>query len=305
MELRNIPFSRLLKQELPTLAEEIISTVEMYDPEALLITVGYNRLTGLVPTFQLISQPYGAHHITAKKKSAKQKCLYYARTIADRTEFVMKVNMQTDAMLEANIQVNRYLNRLYECKTERQIYKQIGDFFLEVNSNVAVQSFIEEFALTADINNLLASITEVKALLLERKSSISGRTDLTRKQLADPIEEAITFLFKEIEVVAVKNPELDYKALVKDLNETVRKQKNTVNLRELNNKRKAQGLDKNESDNQSTATAEQPTTMTMSQDVDQTTEGTIEKGLDNQIDEKKTAASSSKQSQLPALDNED
>lgn len=305
MELNYIPFTKLLKQELPTLAQEIINTAELYDPEALKINVGYDRLVGLVPTFKLISQPYGAHHITAKLVIARKKCLLHARSIANRTEFVIKENAhkQTDAMLEANIQVNRYLNRLYQCKREKQVYKQIEDFLIELSINTALTEFTEEFLLTPDIDKLRVAQQEVTFLLLKRKSSISGRSKLTRKQLADPIEEAIKFFFKEIEVVAVRNPELNYEPLVNDLNETVRKQRNSINLRDLNNKRKAQGLEVIESIDQSTATADEPISMMRSLDVDETTEGSFEKKLDNQLDEKKTAASSSKQSQLPALDN--
>ena len=81
LELKNVPFSRLLKQELPTLANEVIKTVEKYNPEELGITVGYNRLLALKPTFKQITQPYGPHPITTRLTPAREKCKLYARYI--------------------------------------------------------------------------------------------------------------------------------------------------------------------------------------------------------------------------------
>lgn len=319
LELRNVPFSKLLKQELPTLAEEVINTVKKYDPVELDIAVGYNRLLDLQPTFMLLTQPYGAHPITPQLTPVREKCMLYARYIVYRMGVLMKENKYnlTPAMIESNILINRYLHRLDRVNRESQVYKQIGDFFMEVNSNETVASFFDEEDLTKDLMNLKEAYSDVQLHLMNRKGSIAARPKLTTKELSDPIVEALKYFFKEIEVAVGKCVFADddpagesdlekvseYELLINDLNETIRFFRNSINLRRLTNQRKAEGLEGEESNGEMTEHAVlPPITMMRSVSVGEGEEVT-DNNFDEELDEKKTVASSSKHLQLPVLNN--
>lgn len=321
LELKSVPFSDLKKQELPAFGEEIIKTAEKYDPVELDITVGYNRLLALLPTFKLISQPYGAHPITPLLTPEREKCMLYARYIVSKMGFLMKENKYqlTPEMIESNLVVNRYLHRLDRVSRESQVYKQIGDFFIEIDSNAVVAGFFQEKSLITDCNNLKLAYTDVKSSLMKREGSIAARPNLTTKELSDPIVEALKYFFKEVEVAAGKcvfaslEPEGEsnlemlpkYELLINHLNGDITKLRNSVNLRRLTNKRKAE---EHEKEGLNSNVAEQvvpPTTMVRSMNVvkapDNTSDNDLYEQLDaEQLDEKKTVASSSKQMQLPA-----
>ena len=314
LELKSVPFYDLKKQELPTFGEEVINTAEKYDPVELGITVGYNRLMALLPTFDLITQPYGAHPITPQLTPVREKCMLYARYIVYKMGVVMKENKYklTPAMFESNILVNRYLHRLDRVSRESQVYKQIGDFFTAIDSNAIVWSFFEETSFVGDCDNLRMAYSDVKSYLMDRKGSIAARPKLTTKELSAPIVEALKYFFKEIEVAVGKcvfaddvpdgesNLEekvLKYKLLINDLNETITTLRNSVNLSRLTNQRKAQGLEVEESNGEITEQAVAPTTMMRSVSVGKETS---DNNFDEELDEKKTVASSSKQLQLPA-----
>lgn len=316
LELKNVPFSRLLKQELPTLANEVIKTVEKYNPEELGITVGYNRLLALKPTFKQITQPYGPHPITTRLTPAREKCKLYARYIVYKTGMVMKENKYqlTPGMIKSNILVNRYLHRLDLCKRESQVYKQIEDFLIEVKADTLVKELFIEVSMMADVENLELALTDVSSLLMERKSSLAARPKKTTKELSIPIVNALKYFFKEIEVavgeslVAEVDPEVEsdiaesLELLVNDLNETITTLRNSVNLRYLTNKRKAEGLEIEGSGDEliEGEEEEQSTVLMRSVRMDDSSEDSV----DEQLDEKKTVATSLKQMQLPALNKE-
>lgn len=245
--------------------------------------------------------------------------MLYARYIVYRMGVLMKENKYnlTPAMIESSILINRYLHRLDRVNRESQVYKQIGDFFMEVNSNETVASFFDEEDLTKDLMNLKEAYSDVQLHLMNRKGSIAARPKLTTKELSDPIVEALKYFFKEIEVAVGKCVFADddpagesdlekvseYELLINDLNETIRFFRNSINLRRLTNQRKAEGLEGEESNGEMTEHAVlPPITMMRSVSVGEGEEVT-DNNFDEELDEKKTVASSSKHLQLPVLNN--
>ena len=125
--------------------------------------------------------------------------------------------------------------------------------------------------------------------------------------LNQPIIDCLKDLFMQINVAQLKNREIDYAPLYKELNETIQELRNKVNARVLYNKKKAEGLETDEdgSDNEST-NPEVTSTMRMNSQPVGTTEGNgFEERFEKQLDQKKTVATkSSEQVQLPLLNDE-
>ena len=305
MRINKIPFSNLLKQELPALATRIIDIVDSHNPKVLMIEEVYDLLVAQKPIIKLLTQPYGSHPITEKLTPARQNCLNYSRSIVYNMNLVVKENVsnQSDAILETKRVITRYLYKLDECRTERLFIKRLGDFFDAVQDDTVVQDALEDFGLSKYINKLLIAFRSLSELLTQRAKSISERPLETTKDHSKTISKSLIDLIMQIEVAALKHTDLDYNPLINELNKAIYDQIIDVNKRLLYNKRKAAGLEESKSNEEST-NPEEPTMMMRELNVEPETENGFETGFDEQLDEKKAAATSAKQVQLPSKNDE-
>ena len=306
MEIKIIPFTDLLKQELPEFVENVIAVVEKHKPVDLKIKEIFDLLVAQRPNCNFLTQPYGAHPLTAQLSPLRKKRLIYAQRIVYNMGTVMKENegKLTNAMFNTNIEINRYLHRLDLCKNEVKVVKLLRGFFVEFDSNAIMQEAFEEFALMRDCDSLRSAHNGVNELLLERGGSISGRPSKTRKELSDPIVVVVKDFFMQVRVASVKNTELDYVPLISECNKVISYYRNLINLRKLTNKRKAKELELEESNNESTNPENETTLMMKSLNVETMLGNGFEKRFDEQLDQKKTVASSGKLTQLPSVNNE-
>ena len=305
MEIKTIPFSDLLKQELPEFVDNIIAVVEKHDPEALKIEEVFNLLVAQRPNLDLLTQPYGAHSVTALLTPLRKNRLLFAQRIVYNMNAVMKENRgkHTSSMLEASIEINRYLHRLDLCKNEVMVVKRIRGFFVELITNPNLAIATEAAGLTLDCNRLKQVHSEINELLLERGGSISERSSLTKKELSNPIIVATKDFFMQVRVAEVKNASLNYLPLISELNKVVTHYRNLIKLRKSTNKRKALGLEVEESNNESTNTEVESTPLMKMMGTDTANVNGFENRFEEQLDQKKTVASSGKHLQLPSVNN--
>ena len=108
----------------------------------------------------------------------------------------------------------------------------------------------------------------------------------------------------QIILAQLKNKLIVYLPLINELNESIQEVRNTVSRRKLNNKRKADGLLVNGSENESTNTEVASTPMMKIMGEDTTSGNGFEKRFEESFDQKKTVASSSKHLQQPIVKKE-
>ena len=307
MDIKTVPFTNLLKLELSSLAESVITVVEKHNPEELNINEVFELYLAQEPNIKLLKVRFGAHPITKELTPVRQMCFSYAQYVVYNMNRVMKTNANnlTSEMLRTNAVIQDYLYKLAQSKNEDVVIQRVTGLFTLIDRDEALEASCAEFNLSSDLDNLRSAFSTLKELLMQRTKNISERSKAKRSDLQAPIVKAMKALFMQIEIEAMKDSELDYAPLINELNETIVKVKNQVNRRLLYNQRKkAERLEKVGSNNESTSPEIDSTPMikTMSGETDMG--NGFKDGFDEQLDQKKTVASSVKNLQLPSSDKE-
>ncbi len=322
MVLKKMPFSRLLKLELPELAEDVIRVVERHNPEELLIKEVHDFLLAEKPHIDLLSSPHGAHPLTCELTPLREKLLLCVSAIKFHMRVTVKVNkVGTQRQITViQIAIDRHLHKLRSSKNEALINRKVSQFLHEVETDSELSTALRALEFMVHIENLELAHADVRNVLDMRKNSISVRPKDTAKDLADSVVFALNTVFKQVEVAKVKNKELDYQPLFNELNDTLIKYRNQISVREANNKRKAEerkAIEMGEAIDvgDSTESIETPdvenremiapsvlmasTDESKVQPVEKDSINGIDDNSDKSLEQKKTAALSSKPLQLP------
>ena len=322
MEIKKIPFSRLLKLELPSVAKLVMEIVEKHDPEELHIKEVFDLLVEEEPQIKALNALYGVHPLTLKLKPEREKLKLYISALRLQLKVASKMStpgIQQSAVI-TQLAFDAHLGGIRLSKNEKIIHEKIGEFLDEVNRNAELQGAIEDLGLTPLTDNLQSTQTIVRELLAERLSLKSLRPKDKTKELAYSLETALKNLFKQIEVAQLKNKLVSYKPIIDELNDTINVFRNLVNIREANNKRKAEekkAMEDGEIVDEGDESTEEPGVMGMPRmfvapatggfvpEVEGHSSNGSGDDLDQSLDQKKTVAPSTKQTQLPSSKNED
>ena len=332
MEIKNIPFSRLLRQELPELANEVLGIVEQYNPEALQIEEVYNLLQVQQPQIDNLKGRPGASPITQQLKPIRAELMLHVSAIKFqyRSAKLLRTDSSDKSLTVVKAAIDLNLNNLRKSKNESILNRKITQFLSEIKVNLELSAALQTLGFDEHIASLQSAHMNIRDLLSERQKVISQRPRDKSDTIANLVIEAIKDLFKQIEVAQLKYPDLEYAALFDELNAMVTNYRNKISIREANAKRKtaqkkemeangrnvmqvrstaledANGSDKVIETNQLTV----PTTMVattngaLAKDVVNSDETLLNADFAESKDEKKTVASSLKQLQLPALNKE-
>lgn len=332
LEIKNVPFSKLLRLELPDLANQVINIVEHYSPAELQIEEVYNLLVAKAPQIKNLKSSYGASPITLQLKPMRDELLLHVGEIKFqyRKARFLRTDSTDKPLTVVKVAIDLHLRRLRTSKHEYILNQKITQFLEEVNVNSELNGALETLGFTNLIDNLRTAHSKINMYLSERLRSISQRPREKTDEIANEVIEAIKDLFKQIEVAQLKYPELNYTALFDELNALVTSYRNKISVREANAKRKtaqkkesqANGgivmqvrttaLEETNGSDKVTATNQKimPTTMVtttngaLAKDAVNSDEKLLNADFAESKDEKKTVASSSKQLQLPALNKE-
>ena len=328
-EIVRVPFSRLLKLELPELAEQVMRIVEKHNPEELKIQEVFGLLVEEQPQIDNLNARYGVHPLTIKLKPMREKLLLKVSRLKLDLNVASKstTDITKDAVIDLQLAIDRHLLKLRSSKNEAIMNRKIAQFLHEHSTSEKLQTAVDVLGFTSLIDSLQSAHTVVRELLDERLALTSQRPKATSKELADSVETALSYLFKQIEVAQLKNKLLDYKPLVDELNDTLNVFRNLINIREANNKRKAE--EKKALENGGTVivddsadsgnTTEEPGEMETPRVYMASANGNFtpevekrssinnvsDEDFDQSLDQKKVVAPSTKLTQLPSSKNED
>lgn len=297
-----INFSKLQKLEVRSLARRVIEIVEKHNPENLQIKEIFDKLVELQPQIDHLDNGCTSHWLTKEINKLRRRRNAFAQGLLNRIKTIQdgEVNgMEKSAKIVMPIAIH-YLQGL---SREKEVVKveTISLFLNLVDNNEELSDAIETLKLTPETDNLKIVISDIGMLYNKRRESTSARPKAKTLVHVDKIKIATLNLFKQIEVALIKNTDLDYKPLVDELNEEITKAKAGVKIRSSYNKKKAEGaIDDNE-----------VAVMSLSERPSETTEAapevnlmSVELGNEEDFDEldiKKTAAVSTKQTRLPIV----
>lgn len=239
LEIDKLPVaSRMLKLEVPELALEVISTVEKYNPEELLIEPMFQILIKQMPIIKMLDVPYGKDPVRLSLRPLKQKLMLHASEVRLHLQLLKKTEDEKN-LFEIQAAVDRHLRYLSKSKNRKIVNQKITQFIHEVKSNQALKEVMIEFDFMPIVERLELALTDVRALIAKRTQSDSEKPKKTAREMMEIVLSSLNDLFKEIELSQLRNPEIDYAPLIHELNSVTANFKQVVNLREAANRRKA------------------------------------------------------------------
>lgn len=315
MEILNLSFTKLLKLELPELAERVIGVFDTYDPEEFKIKDAYDQLLAQQPQIDALLAQYGAHPLTVTLDRLRRKRARYAAKITSQLRYSHKEQSENQDVINAKATTEQFL--LYLSKNnEEVINRKITQFFAETMRNEELATALDTLNVVDYLDNLKATHAAIRRLSEKRVLSISARPKGKTEEFSKSVRKALEIFFMQIEVAHVINKDLDYLPMINTLNEIMVRYKNLINSRAAYNKKKKEGLE-NEPETtpevEGEGEGEKPEVMTTfvaptngieHPKVAEMNGNGVNGELAQPLEQKKTAVLSTKLVQLPSTNNE-
>lgn len=238
LEISRLPISKMLKMEVPELAEEVIGVVEKHDSELMQIQPVFELLVNKRSVIDSLKSPYGVDPVRLEQRMLRENMILHASAIKLRLRMLNKTEDVKDLHV-IQTAVNRHLLYLDKSKNRKVLNQKISGFVDDVASDAEFAEAMEEYGFLPDVAQLKMALMEVRRISSKRSKNLSKRSSISTNQRMKIVYDAIEYVFKEIEVAQLRNPDVDYAPLIKELNVVVYKYRQVINRRDATNKRKA------------------------------------------------------------------
>lgn len=310
-EFVNIPYTSMLKLEVPQMVEQVIEIVEKHGPQALKINEIYNLLIAEKPQIDKLFVWYRSHPFTKELKELRRKRRLNVRKIS----FHLSVLIQEDVSgvdKSVNLvksEIERFILD-FNSKNEEVKCRKLTQLFALIEEDEELELALSTLKFTEMLNDLRTTHSRILTMSNNKITSLSQRPKEKTSDLIKSVLTATKNIFKDIELAQLKFPEINYNPLFDELNVLLIKYRNLINYRLLYNQRKAKAngsettelIESNTPASFSTETPESTTTL-LSNDADEIKEDDIST---NSTDNKKAATTPSKPLQMPdAKENEE
>ena len=316
MYIKKISYSRLLKLEVPELAERVIGVFDTYDPEEFKIKEAYDQLVAQQPQIEALLARYKAHPLTVSMDGLRKDRAMYASEITSQMKFNLRKQKGDQDVIEANSIIEQFLVHLAK-NNEEVINRKVTQFFAALGKNEVLSSTLGTLGLLDLCDSLESTHLGILRLLSNRTLSLSARPKGKTQEFAKMVINALKILFMQIEVSHTINEELDYLPMISTLNVILDRYRNLINLRAAYNKKKREeaegeldmdpeGVEEPEVFTTFVAPTpgiELPKVAEMSVNGDVSANGSNGE-LALPLEQKKTVVPSSKLIQLPSVNNE-
>ena len=307
-------FSRLMNEDFKSLASRVIKIVEGHNPETLKIQEIYDLLVELEPQIESIQLRELAHPISGDLMELRRQRVAFAQGIINEMKTIEngKIEGKVEYVNVAKPLVLQHLQGASNMR-DKKIYNNIVNFVRHCTLNPELSEAFINMELSAYLSSLQSVNITIEELSLKRGKSFSKRPKNPTPGIIAQTKIAIENLFKQIEIAQLINQELDYKPLIDELNNEIADMKAKLKARASYNKKKAEEALNNKNtevvEKQDEVivepASEEPSTSTQSTERMYPTNVEVdnEENLE-QLDIKKTAAVSTKQTRLPIVSPE-
>ena len=311
MKIIKINYPRLLKLEVPEIAERVIRVFEEFDPEEFKIKDAYDQLVAQQPQIMALLAKYNAHPLTASLNELRRRRARHASKITSLMRYHHSEQSDNLDVRKAKATVDQFLLYLRE-DNEEVINRKITQFFVETQRNEQLATTLSTLNLVDYLDKLKAVHAAIERLMDQRVLSISARPKGKTEEFSKSVRKALEILFMQIEVAHVINKDLDYLPMISAVNEIMVRYRNLINSRAAYNKKKKEGLE-DEPEMTPEGEGEKPEMMTTfvaptnGIELPKLAEmnGNGSNGeLAHPLEQKKTAVLSTKLVQLPLTNNE-
>ena len=241
-KIRVISYTRLLKLEVPQLAEQVIEIAGKHEPETLKIDGAYNLLTAKQDHIDKLFVWYRSHPLTKELKRLRKdrrmdlrKVMFHLEVVTNQGE--SGVDRQVNLVRS---EMDRFILDFNSSKNEEVKCRRLTQFFAVIEENEELEEAFSTLNFMTLLNDLRSTHSRILALTKEKVSNLSFRPIEKTPFLRKSVIKSIKDLFSDIELAILKNPEIDYQPLCNELNVLLNNYENLTSLRLLYNKRKAE-----------------------------------------------------------------
>ena len=318
-KIKSIQLSSLKKYELPDFAESVINVIEAFDPEVLKIKETFDLLADQEEDIDILRWEYGPHEITSEMNTLRVKRAAYAAVISSQARALSHVDVEgSDAGIKSvGMIADLYLTNLRR-HNERTIQGKLLEFFRHIDAREELEAALASMGLSSHVDSLRSVHSMMNEQWKKRDTSIAGRPSANFPSITKSVRNALSNLFAHINLAQIKNVELDYSLLISELNKKITHYTSLINSRmTASEKKKAQEEAEAEAEAEKGAENETQTASTPGVNSEMNTptermtpQGIVDKNVSENgingpmLNEEKTAASSSKNEQLPSIDDE-
>lgn len=243
-ELMKIPFSKLLKIELPRFAERVMGIVEQNNPEKLKIKKLYDFLVAEQPRIDVLIDKPGAHPLTADLRKLRKMRALYISSIRFHLKVVI---MEDESGVNKDVkmvrdEINHFLYNLDMSRNEEMYNQKIAQFYATIENNEELSDALMSLKFAPHLEKLKRVHDNMQTVIGAKLRSIAQRPKETTAELTNAVLKATKNLIKQIEIAPLLHPELDYAPLYKEMNQLLSEYRDIINKRALSKKRKAENI---------------------------------------------------------------
>ena len=232
----NFSFSKVRRPELPEMTEEILKSVEKYNPVTLKIAGMYNLLSELRPLLSILAVKYDGYPNSEVVKAQVKMRNNLLGAISSHVVAIEKAGVSTTAQ-QARLAVPYLKSFLSGISTYSPIIKsgRVNQMLIGLTDNDEMNNALTALGLAGYMDELRACQQSVNQGETHRKEILAIKPKFNNKDAKARVISAIEHLLKAIDLAKVEHTDLDYMPLINELNVVLTNRQSVVKSRSTRN----------------------------------------------------------------------
>lgn len=240
MEVKSIAVSRLSKTEVQVLLEDVILILKKHNLKALRLQDLNDILVGQAAKIQFFTVPYGEHPLTHWLEILRKERLDCASFIAMQVRSFEKstfTNFKENAIIAKRLS-KPFLHYLGQ-KGQFKVGEFISTFFINLDGTPEAQEAYTSLGLKPYVEELRRLNKEYSDVYTERALDKKNRPPTGNRVLERETQRMLRQFFEQVNSSQGIFSDIDYSALIRQLNTTLAVYSKSINTRIATNKRRA------------------------------------------------------------------
>lgn len=232
-----VSFSKIPVLEFPELVNTFVSIVDSYGAETMFVAETTAALKERMPQLQFLKVPQGKHAESPAIQALLVKRKDVLIAMAKQSKALLKAGLssQTDQMLLVAPFVERYWGDIYNFN-QITINRRLALMFSEIESTPDLQTAFQLVGLSAytDELNTLEDDLHTRREVRRKSQSLVSKTNSV--DVKSYLGETLTDLVNAIELARKAHTELDYTAMINEINQLFTTYQSEIKSRATRNK---------------------------------------------------------------------
>lgn len=216
-----ITFSRLWKNEFRDLVNKVVGFMAQQNPEALNLEFVYTKLLEAQAELRKLQVPQSSNPASQVISEDNTKRSKLIRVILAQVRVLKSTNtiFTVNSLEIVSAFIKRYLAPILNSNSSKK-NDILTEMFATMDNDLSLTAAIATLNLKNHFDELRALHLSYNQKTMVRSTEKANRLKLQTADVRASAEVALSNALKEIELMAMKHPELDYTILVTSLNDT-------------------------------------------------------------------------------------